>query len=135
MFIMEKYTEEAWTPELGGVFEDLQLKIRYVTKDEQAQMVVDVANQVKGADGKPEFEVDLAKSLLKGTKQTLRCVVDWKNTPTKFTAINRDKMLPILFVDKTAIILEGQEKEATLEQYIVWFSTNRDNFLAASAST
>ena len=135
MFKMDKYQEEAWTPDLGGDFEDLQLKIRHITAEDQKRLLVENATQVDGADGKPEFKVDLIKSVLGSTRMTLDRVTGWRNTETKYSPASRDKMLPLLFEDATGITLEGKEKPATLEQYIIWFSTARDNFLAVSVST
>jgi len=135
MFKMDKYQEEAWTPDLGGEFEDLQLKIKFVTSEEQKRILAENATQVDGEDGKPEFRVDLIKSVLGSTRLTLDRVIGWRNTETKFSPASRDKLLPLLFEDATGITLEGKEKPANLEQYIVWFSTTRDNFLADSVST
>lgn len=134
MFVMEKYVEEAWTPELGGVFEDFQLKIRFISPSESKKILADKAIQVDGPDG-PELKVDLVKAMVGASDLILNRVTGWKNTPTKYSEQNKAKLLSLLLEDETGITLEGQEKPAKLGEYITWFAKTRDNFLADSAST
>ena len=135
MFVMNKYVEEAWTPELGGDFETLRLKIKMLTPQEYQDRIAANAIQTKTPDGKPTLEFDLIQATKNIVASALDRVVGWEGTDTPFSEQVRDKALAQMINDKTGITLAGKDEPETLRDYILHFAGDRTNFLAVSKST
>jgi hypothetical protein len=134
MFVMKKYVEETWTPELGGVFEGLKLKIKMLTPADYQAKIADNATQ-KTVDGRPSIEFNVINAIRNAVTDCLKQVVDWSGTDSSFSPALRDSALALMVHDKTGIIIDGKEEEATLQDYVSWFAAEKANFLAPSANS
>lgn len=125
-FNLKKYEEQALTPELGGAFGDMKLLIRMTTPEVRSERFRKYAKQ-----NGDKLEYDLVSIASDSALLSVSLIVGWENVDDPFSFDLRDKYIPLMLDDLTGHTLEGKEKPATLSEYVIAFSGDRKNFLAA----
>lgn len=125
--ILKELQETALTPELGGKFEDLRLRVKLVTPQVKAERAASCLDPVTA-------RTDYAKFVAGVIPFALSLVVGWENTPTPYSDENKNKLLALLMNDETGH-LKDDETPLALKDFIIKFAGDSDNFLAASAHT
>lgn len=125
MFVMKRYQEEAWTPELGASFGDLRLKIKMITPAMKA------ARGAEHMDSKGD--IDLPKMVQGFIEFALSLVIGWQNSDIEYSDQVRDEVLALALEDEVEV-LNDKNEPVLLRDYILHFAGDRSNFLASSAA-
>lgn len=141
--ILNELEPSMWTPELGGDFENLRLKLRYLPENE----IREAHFEKKAYDSIGMMDINISGQVR--VKLLIDVIQDWENMmdregkPVVFEKEKHRADLKNFLLLKTGIpipIKEGEkerkvERYYSLENYIEQFCMNRENFLKNSGGT
>jgi hypothetical protein len=125
MFVLPDLVESALTPELGGVFQDLRLRVRpYLFEERRKEALAALSVGTAGA-----VAVDFVSSFERDVGAFKRLVIGWENIPTEFSAANLDRLVAQCAGQSVGV--EGANDLALL-QYVLKFAGDTANFTGES---
>ena len=131
-FKLSKFKETAFTPELGGMFEGLQLEIEYFNQEKANNLIYDTLDAGNNSPSKNARAFDQS---VKDSVVGWRGVVDSEGKDVEFNEENKKLLLSNHFNENTGIELPDNDPgEETrfykLSRYIAKFRGDKENFLA-----